>query len=66
MAEQERQLIYNCQGNASYWQYRNNPAEYQTKQPLKQENQQADDTWIILLGVIVTIGFLAMLIKTTI
>lgn len=66
MAKQERQLIYNSDGNASNWQYRQNPAEYQREQPLKQENQSADDSWILLLGILGTLVFLVFLVKETI
>ena len=61
MAKQESQLLDILDGSASYWQYRYNPAEYERKQPYKQANQDTDDTWIILLGIIGTIGFLALL-----
>ena len=44
MAKQERQLICNMDGSATYWQNRNNPAEYQIEQPLRQEHQSADDS----------------------
>ena len=61
MRKQESQLLDILDGSASYWQYRYNPAEYERKQPHKQANQNTDDTWIILLGIIGTIGFLALL-----
>ena len=65
MAKQERQLLDNLDGSASYWQYRYNPAEHERQQPYKQVNQNTDDTWIILLCILFTIGFLALLAKTT-
>lgn len=64
MAKQERQLLDNWDGSVAYWQYRYNPPEYERKQPHNQANQNADDTWIILLGILVTIGFLALLAAT--
>ena len=66
MAKQERQVLDNLVGSASYWQYRHNPAEYEIKQPVQQVKQNTDDTWIILLGILGTIGFLVMLVKETI
>jgi len=65
MTKQEKQLLDNMDGSASYWQYRHNPIEYERQQPYKQASQSSDDTWIILLCIIVTIGFLALLAKTT-
>jgi uncharacterized membrane-anchored protein len=49
----------------TFWQYRNNPAEHERQQPHKQPNHNTDDTWIILLGILFTIGFLALLATTT-
>jgi hypothetical protein len=65
MAKQERQLLYNFDVGSTYWQYRHNPAEYEIKQPVQQVKQDTDDTWIILLGILGTIGFLALLAKAT-
>ena len=65
MAKQERQLLDNIDGSTAYWQYRHNPAEYARQKPYKQVEQNADDTWIILLCILFTIGFLALLAKTT-
>lgn len=61
MTKQESQLLDNLDGSASYWQYRYNPAEYERQQPHKQTDQNTDDTWFILLGILGTIGFLALL-----
>jgi hypothetical protein len=61
MAKQERQLLANWDSSAAYWQYRCNPAGYERKQPHKQANQNTDDTEIILLCILGTIGFLAAL-----
>ena len=66
MAKQERHLLDNLDGSASYWQYRHKPAEYERQKPYKQVEQNTDDTWIILLCILFTIGFLALLAKTTI
>ncbi len=65
MAKQERQVLDNLDFSTSYWQYRHNPAEYKSQQPYKQVEQNTDDTWIILLCILFTIGFLALLAKTT-
>jgi len=65
MSKQERQAIDNVNASASYWQYRCNPAEYERQQPYKQAERNSDDTWIILLCILFTIGFLALLAKTT-
>jgi len=61
MAKKESQLLDNLDGSASYWQYRHKPAEYEIKQPQMQANQKTDDSWIILLGILGTIGFLTLL-----
>jgi hypothetical protein len=61
MAKQESQLLDNLNGSASYWQYRYNQAEYEKKQPYIQVNQNTDDTWFIMLGILGTIGFLVLL-----
>jgi len=66
MAKQERQLLCNFDVGSAYWQCRHNPAEYEIKQPPKQANQNTtDDTWVMLLWILGTIGFLAVLAKTT-
>ena len=65
MAKQERQALDNVDASTSYWQYRHNPAEYERQQPYKQVERNSDDTWIILLCILFTIGFLALLAKTT-
>jgi len=65
MSKQERQVLDNLYGSAAYWQYRQNQAEYKSQQPYKQVEQKTDDTWIILLCILFTIGFLALLAKTT-
>jgi hypothetical protein len=66
MTNQKRQLLENCDGKAAYWEYRFNPAEYERTQPHQQANQNTDDTWIRLLCIIFTIGFLVLLAKMTI
>jgi uncharacterized membrane-anchored protein len=65
MSKQERQVLDNLDGSASYWQYRYNPPEYERQQPHKQANHNTNDTWIILFCILFTIGFLALLAKTT-
>jgi len=65
MAKQERRLLDNWDSSAAYWEYRHNPAEYERQQPHKQENHKTADAWIMLLAILLTIGFLAFLAKTT-
>jgi uncharacterized membrane-anchored protein len=65
MTNEERQVLDNMDGSAAYWKYRYNPVEYERQQPHKQADQNTDDTWIILLCILFTIGFLALLAKTT-
>ena len=66
MARQERRLLDNLDGSAAYWQYRYNAATYERKQPDKQADQNTDGTWIIFLGILVTMGFLGLLAATVI
>jgi len=61
MSKQESKLLDYLDASAAYWQYRYNPAENERKQPHEQANQNTDDIWIILLGILGTIGFLALL-----
>ncbi len=61
MAKQETKLLDYLDASSAYWQYRYNPAEYVKKPPHEQANQNTDDTWIILLGILGTIGFLTLL-----
>ena len=65
MAKQESKLLDYLDASSAYWQYRYNPAENVKKPPHEQANQHTDDTWIMLLGILGTIGFLVLLaIKT--
>jgi hypothetical protein len=70
MTKQEPKLLDYLDASAAYWQYRHNPAENENKQPHEQAirnraNQNTDDTWIMLLGILGTIVFLVLLaIKT--
>ena len=66
MAKQDSRLPHYLDTNAAYWQYRYDPAENKINQPHEQANQQADDTWILLLGILGTIAFLTMLAWKTI
>ena len=66
MVKQESKLLDYLDSGTAYWQYRHNPAEFESKQPHEQTNQSADDTWIILLGILGTIGFLILLVLKTI
>ena len=65
MRKRVGQLVDNWDVNAAYWQYPNNPAEYEGQQPNDQANHNTDDTWTILL-VLFTIGFLVLLATTTV
>ena len=65
MTKQEGQLLGNMDNSTAFWHYRHNPAEYERQQPQKQANPNADDTWILFLGILFTIGFLALLAITT-
>ena len=66
MRKRRGQLVDNWDVNATFLQYRNNPAEYEMQQPHEQASHNTDDTWIIFLCILVTIGFLALLAKTTV
>jgi hypothetical protein len=66
MTKQERQLIYDWDSRAAYWQYRQNPAEYEPERPYERANQETDDSWVLLLWVLGTIGILVLLVKTTV
>ena len=66
MTKHESKLLNYLDSNSAYWQYDLNPAENQIKQPHGQANQHADDTWILLLGILGTIGFLILLAVKTI
>ena len=65
MIKQETRLLDYMDSGTAYWAYRHNPTEYQSEQPHEQAGRNTNDTWIILLGILGTIGFLIMLaIKT--
>jgi len=64
MAKRVGQFIDSWDVNAAYWQYPNNPADYEMQQPHEQANSNTNDTWTILL-VLFTIGFLVLLATTT-
>ena len=64
MKERRGKLIDNCDVNATFLQYRNNPAEREMQQPHEQAHHDAGDTWIILLSIVFTIGFLVLLAAT--
>ena len=65
MTKRVGQLFNDWDVSASFWQHRNNPAEYEVQQPNTQANHSTDDTWLILLGILFTIGFLVLLASTT-
>ena len=65
MTKQETKLLDYMDASTAYWQYRHNSAEYDSEQLHEQANQNTDDKWIMLLGILGTIGFLVLLaIKT--
>ena len=64
MTKQETHILDNWDSSAEYWQYRYNQTECERKQPHKQANQNTDDTGIILLWILGTIGFLVLLAAT--
>ena len=69
MSKQEKRLLDYLDASAAYWQYRHNPG-YEGKQPHEQAiqnqaSQNTDDTWIILLGILGTIGFVILLVLKT-
>ena len=65
MRKRVGQLVDSWDVNATFWQCRNNPADYEMQQPNKQVSYNTDDTWIIWLGIVFTIGFLVLLATTT-
>ncbi len=66
MSKQKSKVLNYLDTNAAYWQYRYDPAQNKINQPHEQANQHADDTWILLLGVLGTIAFLTLLAWKTI
>ena len=64
MSKQESKLLDYLDASAAYWQYRHNP-EYESKQPHEQANRNADDTWIMLIGIVGIIGFIVLLVLKT-
>jgi hypothetical protein len=66
MKKRVGQLLDSCDLSASFWQYRNNLAECERRQPDEQANHNSDDTWFTLLGIVFTIGFLVLLATTTV
>ena len=65
MVKQESKLLDYLDASSAYWQYRHNPAENERKQPHEQANQSTDDSWILLFGILGTIGFLVLLVFKT-
>jgi len=65
MAKQERQLLYNWDGGAANWQYRQSAAEYEEKRSYEQVSHGEDDSWVLLVWILGTIGILVVLAKTT-
>ena len=65
MKKRTGQLLNDWDVCGTFWQYRNNPAEYDVQKPDSQANANKDDTWIILLSILFTIGFLVLLASTT-
>ena len=65
MKKRTGQLFNDWDVCGMFWQYRDNPAEYDGPQADSQANHNEDDTWIILLSILFTIGFLVLLASTT-
>ena len=66
MKKRRGQLFNDWDGNTTFWQCHNNPAEYERQPSHEQASHDADDTWIILLSIFFTIGFLFLLAATTV
>ncbi len=66
MRKRRGQLIDNWDVNATFLQYRNNPAEHEMQQPDEQASHDADDTRIILVSIVFAIGFLVFLATATV
>jgi hypothetical protein len=66
MAEREKHLLDNMDGSATYWQYLHKAEEHDGQQVCKQAGgHTADDSGILLYAILFTIGFLALLVITT-
>lgn len=65
MTKRGKLLLENYESKTGFWEYRNGSPECERTPSYRQENQSADDTWIMWLWILGTIGFLALLAKTT-
>lgn len=65
MMKHKGHVLNNLDGSTSYWQYRFNSAEDGKSHPYNQSAQDSSDSWSLWLGLIFTVGFLALLIITT-
>ena len=65
MAKQKGPLLDNLDGSTSYWQVRFKSAECKKPHPYKPSSQDTDDSGVILLAILFTIGFLALIVITT-
>ena len=65
MIKHKGQLLDNQDGSTSYWQVRFQSADVEKTRPYKQTSPQSDASWSIWLGILFTIGFLALLVITT-
>lgn len=66
MTKHKSQLLDHLDGSTSYWQHRFNSAEHEKSHPDKPSSQDTDEMGIfLLLGILFTIGFLGLLVFTT-
>jgi len=65
MVKHKGQLLDNQDGSTSYWQVRFQSADVEKTHAHKQTSPQSDASWSVWLGILFTIGFLALLVITT-
>jgi hypothetical protein len=66
MTKSKEHVVDNLDGSTSYWQYRFKSADREKSQPDRTSRQDTGETGIfLLLGILFTIGFLALLLITT-
>jgi len=66
MKKRTGQLFDSYDVSASFWQDRNDLAEYERRQPHEQANHNTNDRWITSLAIVFTVGFLVLLATTTV
>jgi len=65
MIKHKGQLLDNRDGSTSCWQVRLQSADVDKTHLYKQTSPQSGASWSIWLGILFTIGFLALLVITT-